>query len=282
MIKNKAKEIADSTLAIIEAGEYTAPSGSIITTRFKNDDCITKSCLYLDTDVTIEKAFFVKNINPKISVLSESILETSCRLQLDNAVALNFANATIPGGGFELGAIAQEETICRSSYLHLTLQRHSNFYDLNKESIINGNYFYLSNMIYSQNVLIFKNDNGDLLENPYYCSFITSPAPMRFAMENFGCAENELNDKLNIIFTERIRKLLKIAIKNGHRTIILGAWGCGAFGNDPFMVSNIFYNVLKELPYFDNIVFSIFTNTHKENDLNYTCFRDLFERENNG
>lgn len=275
-VNNKAKEIAETTLKIIEDGEYTTVSGKCFSIVYDIKQAVDKSKLYLKDYSFLDTNFGHKNLNPTVSVVSDSILEISLRLREERPVALNFANPTTPGGGFKSGAIAQEETICRSSCLYPTLIMHPKYYEENEENKEFNDFYYNDNMIYSPDVLVFKNDEGDLLDDPWHCSFITSPAPMRICMENIGSSADEIEPKLKDVMTKRITNIIKVAAENQHRTIILGAWGCGAFGNDPFVVSQIFQNVLKEYPYFDNIVFSIFTNSNKETNLNFTCFRDLF------
>ena len=39
--------------------------------------------------------------------------------------------------------------------------------------------------------------------------------------------------------------------------MILGAWGCGAFGQEPEIVAKCFKSILKKYPAFDNVVFAI-------------------------
>ena len=45
---------------------------------------------------------------------------------------------------------------------------------------------------------------------------------------------------------KRMRYILKLFATKGDRTIILGAYGCGVFGNDAADVAGIFYKLLKD------------------------------------
>ena len=70
--------------------------------------------------------------------------------------------------------------------------------------------------------------------------------------------------------------MLAVALKNGHSNLVLGAWGCGVFGNDPQDIATYFHEVIDI--YFRNkfkrIVFAVYTN----NDRLIQPFYDLFEK----
>ena len=151
-----------------------------------------------------------------------------------NAVLLNFASATSPGGGFLGGARAQEEYLCRSSALFVTI-KDSPMYAYHRD---NWTPFYSDAMIYSVDVPVFRDDQHELLATPYLASFITSAAPL---------AKKVLPDdypKLPNVLIHRILKILSVAKSKGHDSLILGAWGCGAFGNDGHLVSELFHRAL--------------------------------------
>ena len=70
--------------------------------------------------------------------------------------------------------------------------------------------------------------------------------------------------------------MLKIAAENGYRNLVLGAWGCGAFGNKPEAVAEHFRQVLIDEEYgkcFDNVCFAIYGRTDSRN---FTVFNDVF------
>lgn len=153
-----------------------------------------------------------------------------------NVVSLNFASATSPGGGFLTGARAQEEYLCRSSALYLTI-KDSPMYAFHRRE---GHLRYSDAMIYSPEVPVFRDDDHALLTAPYHAAFITSAAPL---------AKHLHPEELTIlpeILRQRIRKILTVAQVHGHDSLVLGAWGCGAFGNDGSQVSALFKWVLAE------------------------------------
>ena len=51
------------------------------------------------------------------------------------------------------------------------------------------------------------------------------------------------------LFYNRICGMLKCAAYWGYQALVLGAFGCGAFGNDAKLVSDLFYKALKEFNY---------------------------------
>jgi uncharacterized protein (TIGR02452 family) len=111
-------------------------------------------------------------------------------------------------------------------------------------------------MIYSPDVVFFRDDYGNLMDH-VEINVLTAAAP-----NNRNVFEKQ--SVLEAIFCARIEKVLKVAIDTGNRNIILGAWGCGAFCNDPEMVAICFDAVIKSTNWdIDNIVFAIM-DTHEE------------------
>ena len=105
------------------------------------------------------------------------------------------------------------------------------------------NPFYADYVIYSPGVVVFRDDDGELLEKPYLCSILTSPAVHAEAVHHYmphrsGEIENAM--------WNRILKVLAAALLHGHKSLVLGAWGCGAFGNDAGMVASLFRTALAE------------------------------------
>lgn len=146
----------------------------------------------------------------------------------DDAVLLNFASARNPGGGFLNGAKAQEEDLCRCSGLYPSLLRHMTYYEVNQRQ---RSLLYTDHAIYTPRVVFFRTrGTGELLREPFLSSVITAPAP------NSGPhlrAHPDDHATVQATFERRWRNVLAIARDQGHPTVLLGAWGCGAFGGDP-------------------------------------------------
>ena len=89
---------------------------------------------------------------------------------------------------------------------------------------------------------------------------------------------DEEKNELYEVISGRIAKILKVAADNNHKNILLGMFGCGAFGNSPEMVANIFKEQLKIHSYFDHIVFPAF-DTH-EHTPKYNIFQEALCENN--
>ena len=167
--------------------------------------------------------------------------------------ALNFASFKYPGGGFLKGSSAQEESLCHKSILYNILRRQEDFYGENKNLINRG--LYWNRAIYSPNVLF---------EDSYNCDIITCAAPNKKEAERNGVTDEENTNALK----ERISFILDIAAKNKVDILILGAFGCGAFGQDPNEVKKIFMKLSNNY-IFKKIIFAI------PNGSNLDAFRSL-------
>ena len=138
-------------------------------------------------------------------------------------IALNFANAMYAGGGYILGGNAQEEALCRASMLYYTIKTAKTYYHANRLHVLPD---YTNHMIYSRNVPVIRDNSGNLLESPEICDFITCPAVNRtFAKFLFS------QKKLNLIMEQRIENIIRLCAVHKPDVLILGAFGCGVFGN---------------------------------------------------
>lgn len=170
-------------------------------------------------------------------------------------VLLNFASARNPGGGFLGGARAQEEEVCRCSGLYPLLLTQPKYYETNRAQ---RSALYTDYLIYSRDVPFFRTSaKADWLEQPFVASVITAPAPNAGAiMQN----EPEAATKIKETFARRWRNVLLVAAARGHRHVLLGAWGCGAFRNDPEVAATTVREWLMAPRFggcFDRVVFAI-------------------------
>ena len=190
--------------------------------------------------------------------------------RMENPLVMNFANAHVPGGGFLMGATAQEEALCRCSTLYASIhsEKAAEMYRYNNVHLspVESDYVLLS-----KNVYVYRNEKCALLETPFQVGVITIPAPNRRGAALFASLKT-VQDAM----TRRIRIMLRIAAKHGYRELVLGAWGCGAFGNNPEDVAGYFKKVLAEEGYgkcFTKVCFAIYG---KEDGRNITAFREQF------
>jgi uncharacterized protein (TIGR02452 family) len=187
---------------------------------------------------------------PAVEVTNETTLAAAYRLGGDVA-CLNFASARNPGGGFRTGAQAQEESLARSSALYPCLCAAGDFYAYHRA---HPELTYTDRVIYSPAVPVFRDDRGDLLPEPYPVSFLTAAAPNRLAIER---NQPHLLPEVPAVLARRAARVLRVAGAHGHRRLVLGAWGCGVFGNDPAVVADVFAAALHDSPWFDEVVFAV-------------------------
>ena len=191
-------------------------------------------------------------------------------------LVLNFANPVNIGGGVYKGARAQEEDLCRRSSLLRSLETSHSlwYYNYNRKL---HTHMGSDAMIFSPEVEIFRDERGELMDETVVVAVLTCAAPMiTYSME--GMSESEYRG----MFYNRIVDVLKCAAYFGYEDLVLGAWGCGAFGNDAAIVSNLFYRALKELNWaglhaydlFNTIVFAI--RSRGEESYNYKEFNRNF------
>lgn len=158
----------------------------------------------------------------------------------EQVLVLNFANPVNPGGGVRRGSRAQEEDLCRRSSLLLSLEGEpaQRYYAYNRSL---GTYMGSHAIILTPNAEIIKAPNGELLEESVIVSVLTCAAPM------ITCGMEGLTPEQYIdMFYTRICGILKCAAYWGYDTLVLGAFGCGAFGNDAALISQLFYKAMKE------------------------------------
>lgn len=226
-------------------------------------------------------------VNSKISIPPDKQLKNPCERQFQSTeitvqnitttsaartllkqgklpLALNFANGYTPGGGFlSFGCRAQEEAICRMSALYQTLVGDP-MYDFHHNE---GTESSSSWAILSPQVPVFRDDEHKPLDEFWLLDFITCAAPE---------ADIVGQPKSIKLLRERIHRILEIAESYGYSSLVLGAWGCGAFGNNPATTALDFKYAI-EGPFrraFETIVFAIYDPAEEGENLN--SFRSAF------
>jgi uncharacterized protein (TIGR02452 family) len=241
-MSSRLRAIAGDTVAICDRGHYQTTTGKVEITVHA-----ASNRLHLPEEPLILPA---QGNAPRIEVTNESTLKAAQRLGGDIA-ALVFASARNPGGGFLNGAKAQEESIARGSALYPHLLEARDFYTYHRAET---DLTYSDRVIHSPDVPVFRDDKGELLATPYPVSFLTAAAPNRGAVER---NQPERAAGIPAILHRRAARVLAVAAAHGHRRLVLGAWGCGVFGNDPVTVAAAFRSALQDNRYFDHVVFAV-------------------------
>ena len=259
--------VAKETMKITEEGKYITPSGEVCLPRIDYKRVVVISPEEGGKLLT-RRMPDSDEIRPgNIKVINADSYRAAS--QYVYPLVMNFANAHNPGGGFLMGANAQEEALCRCStlYASITSDEAGEMYKYNNShmSSVESDY-----MLLSPNVIVFRDEFLELLPTPFQVGVITIPAPNKR-----GAALLTGEKKIAETFLRRIRIMLRVAEKYGYKEVVLGAWGCGAFGNPPEKVAEYFRTVLVDEGYrefFDEICFAIFG---REDGRNITAFRKV-------
>lgn len=258
--RTQRTQVAQQTLQIIEQGRYVAPDGSDVSVAAQLAACVAGTRLYADRELASLPAPPAPDAQrgpSKIELSRETSLSAIRRLATApdaRPLCLNFASAKNPGGGFIGGAEAQEESLARASGLYASLISQQQYYSANRAY---RSAFYTEHMIYSPDVPMFRDDSGALLNRPHLAAFITAPAVNAGVVQE---RERERVSEIAEVMRRRIERVLGIALGSGHRALVLGAWGCGVFRNEPSMVAQLFAEALQG-PFkdrFAHVVFAVF------------------------
>ena len=231
--------MAQETVRICEVGSYTAPDGRKVEIG-QTLRRATEGSELCSSDSELASVHS-RGEAARIEVTRETTIAASRRLAMAGGgklACLNFASARNPGGGFLGGSEAQEESLARSSGLYPCLLKVPEYYERNRacESLL-----YLDLAIWSPGVPFFRNDEGELLNEPFETSVITAPAPNAGAV---AMNQPERGREVEPCLRRRTHLVLSVAASKGVQRLVLGAWGCGVFRNDPAIVARVFAEYL--------------------------------------
>ncbi|MEV4559146.1 TIGR02452 family protein [Kitasatospora sp. NPDC049285] len=194
-----------------------------------------------------------------VEVTAEGSMQAARRLVEaggPGVAVLNFASARNPGGGYLRGAKAQEEDLCRSALLYRCLLEAPDYYEAHRAST---DLHYSHRVIWSPDVPVIRDDHGRLLDRPHRVGFLTSPAPNagQLALRSPAAPPD-----VRGVLAERAERVLAVAARHEVRTLVLGAWGCGVFRNDPAEVAEAFAHALdRRGAAFERVVFAVWDRT---------------------
>lgn len=230
----RLRGIAQQTEEIVAAGRYVSAGGRDVVIAHAVDAARSGTRMFGPAAVRVT---LPEPSSTVVEVTAESSLEAAHRLATreDTPVAvLNFSSARNPGGGYLNGAQAQEEALCRASALYTCVRSAREFYDHHRA---HRDPFYSDRVIHSPAVPVFRDDRGRLLDEAYTVGFLTSAAP------NAGVVRRQTPEhagQLPDALLGRAERVLETAVACGYRRLVLGAWGCGVFQNDPVDVADAF------------------------------------------
>ena len=260
-----ARELGRSAVDAIAAGRYEAPSGRLVdwSEQVARARSLRRSIRPADQ---VNRDVHRRHESTTVQVVNATTLQASCGLvaQGEQPLVLNFANGISPGGGFLHGARAEEEVLCRSSALYATLEGDAMYeHHLARPEPDSTDW-----VILSPEVPVFRDDAGVALERTWTLDVITSAAPV---------AHRVGQPKSGDLLQRRIHRVLEVAASQSSEVLVLGAWGCGAFGNDPLRTARDFRSALEGEfgGVFRHVVFAITDWSPERKTLG--PFRDVFQ-----
>jgi uncharacterized protein (TIGR02452 family) len=284
--RDQRARIAAETVAISQIGDYVAPSGRRVDVREAIRAAVEGSVLITPGESRslwaraereiAERSFSQTAFDVRNETTFAAARRLVARFGADRVAALNFASAKNPDGGFLGGSQAQEESLARASALVACLERNMAYYDANRRE---RSLLYTDHLIVSPRVPVFRDDEDRLLEEPWEVTILSSPAPNAGAIAR---NEPESLDRIKPTFRRRIEQVLSAAIVYGQTALVLGAWGCGVFGNDPAMVARLFAEFLGRdgsfAHAFEHVAFAVLD---RRGDT-LAAFVEVFENSNPG
>ena len=221
-----------------------------------------------------------------VAVTKSRTFEAAMRLHAEHPGAkvavLNFASATKPGGGVKTGSSAQEEALCRCSTLYPTLDQRrfwKQYYDPNRAA---NDPLHTDVCIYSPGVVICKTDESFPKRLPE-AEFVTvdvvtcaapclKKMPSNYHNPDADHAVKITKKELYDLHLRRAKHILHVAAANGVDCLVLGAFGCGAFENDPNVVARAYAATIEAYrTRFEVIEFAIYCRNWETE--NYNAFK---------
>ena len=250
---------------IFAAGGYRTDSGAAVQLQ-GNDDPMLKGTEVVSEKIKVPTFGPIVAAGTETSVINDDSFRVAKKM-LDEGLTpavLNLASPRTAGGGYHRGSGAQEESLCRASTLSRSLYQYFTPEMAGAASVPFKERAYPLHErfggIYSPGVTVFRDsaDGYRLMENPNKVAVITVAA-LNFAdREKYGQAIDAKYRTADYGFTpegveimkDKIRTIYDLALIHGHDSLVLGAFGCGAYHLRPDLVAPLFRDILDEDEYF--------------------------------
>eukprot|EP01114_Cavostelium_apophysatum_P004608 TRINITY_DN1492_c1_g1_i2.p1 TRINITY_DN1492_c1_g1~~TRINITY_DN1492_c1_g1_i2.p1 ORF type:complete len:353 (-),score=67.85 TRINITY_DN1492_c1_g1_i2:155-1213(-) len=270
--------VTETTTAVCERRSYKLRDGSVVQLGSKEeiDNAVLRNRYFTEFNSTPP---IVSEDKTVVEVIEGDCIEAALNLKLNeklNPAVLNMASAKRPGGGYRNGAGAQEENLFRRTnyYQHLEHPQQARRYRI-------GDF----DGIYSPDVLVFRSSEAtgyEFLPSCVKLAFIAVAAYARPRLVKGARNEQELTSNMADGTKRKIKTILNIALANGHDSVVLSAFGCGAYANPPLHIAKLFHEVINKFyrGAFKKIVFAIIDDdnarkSHNPNG-NFLPFKQIF------
>ncbi|MFM8583147.1 MAG: TIGR02452 family protein, partial [Planctomycetaceae bacterium] len=261
---DRAIQLGVTAVEICAARQYVNRAGAVIDLRASLEKTMAR-VVSIRPGTTLPPSRRGRVPETRVLVCNQTTLGAMRRMRARGLrpLALNFANGLEPGGGFLVGARAQEEFLCRSSGLWVTLNGDAMYAAHRERATLDSTDW----AILSLDVPVFRDDAGELLDEPWPFHCLTCAAPYAPAVGQPLAGD---------LLQARMQRVLAIAKSFQFDSLVLGAWGCGAFGHDPHRTARDFRSALETdfAGVFDEVQFAITDWSPERRFLG--PFRDVF------
>jgi len=257
--------VYEHTLRLVDAGCMILNDGQEIELPLRAE--LAQETVFYDDPPRVP-ASVARTGSMKVEVVVADTLEVAKSLVEVglNPPVLNMTNRQNPGGGVIEGAGAKEEYLFRCSDYFRSLYQFTDYaceYQLEPHPIHRYPLNRETGGVYSPGVTIFRASEAtgyQLIEHPWHLSFVAVAVINRPCLVTSPDSHLKIDAPLVEPTKHKIRTIFRIAVAHGHRDLVLGALGCGAFCNPPAHMAKLFHEVLLEdefLRCFDQVVFAI-------------------------
>jgi uncharacterized protein (TIGR02452 family) len=275
-MRAQLRQIAAENQAIVDAGRYKTAGGEEIEVASVLSAAVAGTRSYDAAELAGPLSESISGeVKTTIEVTGEDTVTAARRLAAlpgGTVAALNFASARHPGGGFLTGAKAQEEDLCRKTLLFWCLLAAPDYYAAHQRA---RDPFYSHRLIYSPGVPIIRDNHNRTTAPMVTVDMITCAAPNAGVIQRY---RPELVGQVPATLVERSGTVLEAAARHGARRLVLGAWGCGVFRNDPRQVAAAFRTHLTGdgayRDVFEHVTFAVLDRSAQQRNLG--AFRDAF------
>lgn len=207
------------------------------------------------------RAAYTEEVLDSDSVSAAFLQKADARIAI-----LNFASYLHPGGGFLRGSKAQEEALCHESALYNVLREFTDYYGYNECHKNRG--LYTERAVFSPGVM-FEHDKAARKIDVLTCAAPNFSAASR----NYGVSEEENSKTLR----KRIRFILDILNEQTVDAAVLGAFGCGVFGQNPHEVARCFREEAAKTNW-QNPIRLVYAIPRSRRDNNLQAFHSVFRK----
>ena len=248
MTREENIAVYSNTMSVVKKGGYISPNDKVI--QFPNPKAMIDGTKFYGKKV-VNDYDSIPRYDTEVKVINQDCIYAAKDL-IDkgfNPCVLNMASFSTPGGGVIKGSSAQEENIFRRTNIFQSLyQFHSigeNYGIEQKEERYPLDYNFGG--IYTPHVVVFKGGSDTRytpLEEPFEIAVVSVSAVKNPTLKN-GKLEPWVIDTTK----SKIRQILDIALENGHDSLVLSAFGCGAYKTPPTEMAKLFKEVIESKNY---------------------------------